>query len=128
VIHRSRMNPSLGRNFEVMGPLEWLARLSDHIPDPGQHRTLFYGDYSNRVRGSAEPAMPEPPTAIVYRSPEPVPGLHPRDRAVQTPNTDTPYSWLGLDLRTEPMVLTVPKVRLYWPKPEALDGTWKQPR
>ena len=34
-----------------MNPLEWLARLSDHIPDPGQHRTLFYGEYSNRVRG-----------------------------------------------------------------------------
>jgi hypothetical protein len=25
-----------------MDPLKWLARLSDHIPDPGQHRTLFY--------------------------------------------------------------------------------------
>ena len=31
-----------------------------------------------------------------------------KDRAVQTPNSDTPYSWLALDLRTEPMVLTVP--------------------
>lgn len=30
------------------------------------------------------------------------------DRAVQTPNSDTPYSWLALDLRSEPMVLTVP--------------------
>lgn len=30
------------------------------------------------------------------------------DRAVQTPNSDTPYSWLALDLRTEPLVLTVP--------------------
>jgi hypothetical protein len=46
------MNPSLGRNFEAKDPLEWLARLSDHIPDPGQHRTLFYGEYSNRVRGA----------------------------------------------------------------------------
>jgi hypothetical protein len=35
VLYRSRMNPSLGRNFEAMDPLEWLARLSDHIPDPG---------------------------------------------------------------------------------------------
>jgi hypothetical protein len=35
--------------------LEWLARMSDHIPDPGQHRTLFYGEYSNRVRGSGHP-------------------------------------------------------------------------
>ena len=38
VIYRSRMNPFLGRSFEAMDPLEWLARLSDHIPDPGQHR------------------------------------------------------------------------------------------
>jgi hypothetical protein len=48
VVYRSRMNPFLGRNFEAMAPLEWLARLSDHIPDPGQHRTLFYGEYSSR--------------------------------------------------------------------------------
>ena len=32
------------------------------------------------------------------------------DRAVQTPNSDTPYSWLALDLRSEPLVLTVPKM------------------
>ena len=34
----------------------------------------------------------------------------PADKAVQTPNSDTPYSFLGLDLRTEPMVLTVPRI------------------
>jgi hypothetical protein len=34
----------------------------------------------------------------------------PKDRAVQGPNSDTPYSFLGLDLRTEPIVLTVPKI------------------
>ena len=32
----------------------------------------------------------------------------PEDKAVQTPNSDTPYSILGLDLRAEPIVLTVP--------------------
>jgi hypothetical protein len=32
----------------------------------------------------------------------------PADTAVQTPNSDTPYSWLGLDLRAEPVVLTLP--------------------
>jgi hypothetical protein len=32
----------------------------------------------------------------------------PEDRAVQTPNSDTPYSIVGLDLRAEPIVLTVP--------------------
>ena len=34
----------------------------------------------------------------------------PDDRAVQTPNSDTPYSWLGMDLRTEPLVLTIPPI------------------
>ena len=34
-----------------MDPREWLARMADHIPDPGKHRTLFYSDYANRVRG-----------------------------------------------------------------------------
>lgn len=35
----------------------------------------------------------------------------PEDKAVQTPNSDTPYSMLGLDLRTEPIVLTVPEIQ-----------------
>lgn len=34
----------------------------------------------------------------------------PDDKAVQTPNSDTPYSMLGMDVRAEPMVLTIPKI------------------
>jgi hypothetical protein len=34
----------------------------------------------------------------------------PKDRAVQGPNSDTPYSFLALDLRTEPIVLTIPMI------------------
>ena len=34
----------------------------------------------------------------------------PDDKAVQTPNSDTPYSMLGLDLRAEPIVITVPAI------------------
>ena len=34
----------------------------------------------------------------------------PDDKAVQTPNSDTPYSMLGMDLRAEPIVLTVPPI------------------
>ena len=34
----------------------------------------------------------------------------PDDRAIQTPNSDTPYSYVGADLRAEPLVLTVPAV------------------
>jgi hypothetical protein len=34
----------------------------------------------------------------------------PEDKAIQTPNSDTPYSFLGADLRAEPLVLTVPAI------------------
>ena len=70
MLYRSRMNPSLGRNFEAMDPLEWLARMADHIPDPGKHRTHFYAYYAKRTRGSGtdkttpplvvDPAVPAP--------------------------------------------------------------------
>jgi hypothetical protein len=35
----------------------------------------------------------------------------PQDTVVQTPNSDTPYSFVGLDLRAEPIVLTVPAIQ-----------------
>lgn len=34
----------------------------------------------------------------------------PADNAVQTPNSDTPYSFFGADLRAEPIVVTVPEI------------------
>lgn len=34
----------------------------------------------------------------------------PADKAIQTPNSDTPYSWAGMDLRTEPIIITVPPI------------------
>ncbi|WP_407666000.1 DUF1254 domain-containing protein [Mycolicibacterium boenickei] len=34
----------------------------------------------------------------------------PEDTTIQTPNSDTPYTMLGADLRAEPLVLTVPPI------------------
>ncbi len=34
----------------------------------------------------------------------------PEDKSIQTPNSDTPYSMLGMDLRAEPIVLTIPPI------------------
>ncbi|MEZ4411770.1 MAG: DUF1254 domain-containing protein [Gemmatimonadales bacterium] len=34
----------------------------------------------------------------------------PLDSAIITPNSDTPYSWLWMDLRAEPMVICVPEI------------------
>lgn len=38
------------------------------------------------------------------------------DKAVQTPNSDTPYSWIGLDLRSEPVIFIIPPIEKnrYW--------------
>src|SRR5271169_2520285 len=40
----------------------------------------------------------------------------PDDTAFVTPNSDTPYTFLSLDLRAEPIVLTIPPVEKnrYW--------------
>ncbi|MFG1428897.1 DUF1254 domain-containing protein [Xanthobacter sp. VTT E-85242] len=35
----------------------------------------------------------------------------PDDKTVQTPNSDTPYSTVGADLRSQPLVLTVPAIK-----------------
>jgi len=52
----------------------------------------------SRVRRSVQR---HPNTARVYT---------PADTTVQTPNSDTPYSFVGLDLRAEPLVLTLPAI------------------
>ena len=52
VIYRSDMiHPRHHANFRAFGPLDFLAELSAHIPDPHEKTTLFYGWYSNRTRG-----------------------------------------------------------------------------
>ena len=40
----------------------------------------------------------------------------PEDRAIQTPNSDTPYSFIGLDLRQDAMIISIPKIEAerYW--------------
>lgn len=40
----------------------------------------------------------------------------PDDRVIQTPNSDTPYSWAGLDLQAEPVVFIIPPIdkNRYW--------------
>jgi predicted nucleic acid-binding Zn ribbon protein len=39
------------RNFQVFDPLDFLAEVTQHIPDPGEHLIRYYGWYSNKSRG-----------------------------------------------------------------------------
>ena len=37
----------------------------------------------------------------------------PQDKAIQTPNSDTPYTFLGADLRAEPLIISVPAIPMH---------------
>ena len=43
-------DPRTGATLLALDPLEWIHRLTAHIPDPGRHAQRFYGTYSNRAR------------------------------------------------------------------------------
>jgi hypothetical protein len=43
-------DPRTGATLLTLDPLEWIHRLTAHIPDPGCHGQRYYGAYSNRAR------------------------------------------------------------------------------
>ena len=44
-------HPTLARNFDVSDPLEWIARITSHIPKKGAKQVIYYGAYSQAWRG-----------------------------------------------------------------------------
>lgn len=44
----------------VLDPLEWIHRITAHIPDPGQHTRRSYGAYCNRSRVTAKAVQDGP--------------------------------------------------------------------
>jgi hypothetical protein len=76
VIYRSRTRPAVAmgrqgrmhaktrRNFEIFTAEEFIAAITQHIPDKGFQMVRYYGWYSNRARGErakreTEPGAPE---------------------------------------------------------------------
>ena len=52
VIYRSKMTHGKNkRNFHVFSPLEFIASITQHIPEPSFQLVRYYGWYSNRMRG-----------------------------------------------------------------------------
>jgi hypothetical protein len=64
IIYRSKMHPVLKRNFEVFSACDWLAALTAHIPNAGEHLVRYYGWYSNVSRGKRRKAQEEDPSTI----------------------------------------------------------------
>jgi hypothetical protein len=67
-------DPRTGATSISLDPLEWIHRITSHIPDPGRHCQRFYGAYSNRGRISV--AAPDDETAGL-----PAAGLPERDNS-----------------------------------------------
>jgi hypothetical protein len=58
------MHPVLKRNFEVFSAYAWLAALTAHIPNAGEHLVRYDGWYSNVSRGKRRTAQGEDPSSI----------------------------------------------------------------
>jgi hypothetical protein len=51
VLYRSRMNKKQGGNFAALSPTDFIAAITQHIPDKGFQLVRYYGWYSNKARG-----------------------------------------------------------------------------
>ncbi len=45
------LKAGVSRNFQVFDPLDFLAEVTQHIPNTGEHTIRYYGWYSNKNRG-----------------------------------------------------------------------------
>jgi hypothetical protein len=78
VIYRSRLNAKINRNFEVFTPTDFLAAITQHIPDKGVQMVRYYGWYSNKIRGLRQRGLPP---HMLVRRPGGAPLPHPSFRA-----------------------------------------------
>lgn len=54
IIYRSELNPKIQRNFEVFAPCDFIAAITQHIPDKSFQLVRYYGWYSNKMRGQRD--------------------------------------------------------------------------
>ncbi len=54
IIYHSGMNPKIQRNFEVFTPCDFIAAITQHIPDKSFQLVRYYGWYSNKMRGQRD--------------------------------------------------------------------------
>jgi hypothetical protein len=57
------------RNHEIFEPLDFLAEMTQHIPNKGEHQIRHYGYYSNKSRGMRQKVLRE---ALVPKPTQPL--------------------------------------------------------
>jgi len=45
------LKAGVNRNFQIFDPLDFIAEITQHIPNKGEHTIRYYGFYSNKTRG-----------------------------------------------------------------------------
>jgi hypothetical protein len=53
------LSPGMWRNYQVFDPLDFLASVTQHIPNRGEHQIRYYGWYSNKRRGMRAEEQPD---------------------------------------------------------------------
>ena len=53
--------PGMSRNYQVFDPLDFLASVTQHIPNKGDHQIRYYGWYSNKKRGMRKAVVKDTP-------------------------------------------------------------------
>jgi len=59
------------RNFQVFDPLDFLAEVTQHVPDSGEHLIRYYAWYSNKTRGQTAQRQPSAKAAVLPVAPSP---------------------------------------------------------
>ncbi len=67
VLYRSKMNPTLKRNFAVFPVLDWIAAITAQIPNKGEQLIRYYGTYSNVSRGKRKKEKPKREEALSWK-------------------------------------------------------------
>jgi len=60
--HWAYKHPYAAPNFQVFEPLDFIAEVTQHVPNAGQHLIHYYGWYSNKSRGVRRRATADPST------------------------------------------------------------------
>jgi hypothetical protein len=80
-------DPRTGVTSIELDPLEWIHRITSHIPDPGKHCQRSYGAHSNRGRIRVAPAEDETASVPAAKLPE-------RDNSDCSREARTTWAWL----------------------------------
>ncbi len=51
ILNNEKLKAGVNRNYEVFEPMDFLAEITQHIPNKGEHQMRYYGWYSNKQRG-----------------------------------------------------------------------------